>query len=206
LPRVYHGIIHRSVLDKIKAKSGRFVNGASPDLALAIAVSLVIDSHVKVNTPLTFYGGSKNSGAGWTASNTHFGKISEQSHIPQWTKDHWSENLPPIWSEHTIYPQTAMEVINSFGEKKSLNYLAFYASMMVNEPHLRGYVLPFAYRFIRRHPRQIFVFLAITVKKLVGRLKRALRSKFFGLPFELYFFDSPDACMKHMLSTNPPSP
>lgn len=198
LPRVYHGIVHRSVLHGIKAKSGRFVNGASPDMALAVAVSLVIESHVKVNTPLTVYGASKNSGGGWTASKTHFGKISEQSHLPQWTKDHWNENLPPIWSEHTIYPQTAMEVMSALGQTGSLNFAAFYASMMINEPHLRGFVMPFAARFLRRHPQRLILFLMIATKKMFGRLRRAFRSRVSGLPFKLSFFDSPDDCMRHM--------
>lgn len=198
MPRVYHGIVHRSVLHSIKAKSGRFVNGASPDMALAVAASLVIDSHVKLNMPLTVYGASKNSGGGWTASKTHFGKISEQSHLPQWTKDHWNENLPPIWSEHTIYPQTAMEVMSALGQTSALNFPAFYASMMINEPHLRGFVMPFAVRFLRRHPQHLFLFLAISTKKVLGRMLRYFRSRVSGLPFKLSFFDSPDECMKHM--------
>lgn len=203
LPRVYHGIVHRSVLRKIKEKSGRFVNGASPDMALAIAASLVIDSHVRVNKPLTVYGASKNSGGGWTASNTHFGRIYDQPHLPQWTKDHWNENIPPIWSEQTIYPQTAIEVMSALGQAGTLNFPAFYASMMINEPHLRGYVTPFVASFLRQHPQRLFEFLAISAKKMLGRLRRAFRSRISGLPFELHFFDSPDACVKHILGEYP---
>lgn len=203
LPRIYHGIVHRSVLSKIKAKSGRFVNGASPDMALAIAVSLVIDSHVKVNTPLTVYGASKNSGGGFTAAKNHFGKIADQPHLPQSTKDNWNKNLPPIWSEFTIYPQTAMEVMNAFGHADTLNYAAFYATMMIYEPHLLRAAGPIAVRFFRQNPQRIFAFLAIAGKKVLGRLRREFRSRVLGLPFQLYFFDSPDVCMKHLLGEYP---
>jgi len=198
LPRVYHGIVRRTVLEAIKARSGRYVNGASPDMALAIATSLEISSHVKVNTPLTIYGASKNSGGGFTAAKVHFGKIGDQPHLPQYTKDHWSEHLPPIWSEHTIYPQTAMEVMRFMGKPDTLNYAAFYASMLVNEPHLRAYVLPFTINFLRRHPLRVPSFAAIVAKKVLGQMRRAFRSNVSGLPFELSFFDSPDACMKHL--------
>lgn len=198
LPRVYHGVVKRSVLDRIKSRTGQMVNGASPDMALAVAASLVIKKHVKIDTPLTIYGASRNSGGGWTAANTHFGNIADQAHLPQYTKDRWNELLPPIWSEHTIYPQTAMEVLRFMGEADTINYPAFYASMLVNEPHLRRYVLPFAIRFLRRQPKRIPTFAAISVKKLLGRLHRAYRSHVSGLPFDLSFFDSPDACMKHL--------
>lgn len=198
LPRLYHGIVHRSVLSKVKAKSGRIVNGASPDMALAVAISLVIDTYVKVDTPLTIFGSSKNSGGGWTASNAHFGKISEQPHIPQWTKDNWNENLPPIWCEQTIYAQSATEVFSALGKTNTLNYLAFYVSMLVNDPQLRDFVSPLLFNYLRRHPQQVFVFLAIAIKKLLGRFKREFQTNVSGFPFDLNFFDSPDACMRHI--------
>jgi hypothetical protein len=202
LPRVYHGIVRRRVLEAIKKRSGYYVNGASPDMALAIATAFTISTHVKVQTPLTIYGGSKNSGAGFTAAKTHFGKIAEQAHLPDYTKERWSELLPPIWSEHTIYPQTAMEVMRFMGRPDTLDYGSFYASMLVNEPHLRRYVLPFIGRFIAQSPQCAVHFAVKVVKKFIGRLSRSLRSRVTGLPFDLCFFDTPDACMKYLAVHN----
>lgn len=198
LPRVYHGIVHRSVLDSIKEKTCHFMNGASPDMALAIAVSLVIDEHTKVSTPLTIYGASKDSGGGWTASRRHFGRISEQAHLPKSTKDNWNKKLPPVWSEYTIYAQTAGEVLAAFGDARSLNYLAFYASMIVNEPHLRKYATPFVIQAVGKDPLSLFAFLVSLFRRIIGRLMRAIKSRLFGLPFELFFYDSPNDCMKHI--------
>ena len=183
-------------------RSGRYVNGASPDMALAIAVAFELSSHVKVNIPLTVYGASKNSGGGWTAAQNHFGKITDQPHLPQYTKDLWSERLPPIWSEHTIYPQTAIEVMRFMGQPDTLDYGAFYASMLVNEPHLRRYVLPFTGRFLAENPQRAMHFVATVVKKFIGRLHRAIRSRITGLPFDLLVFETPDACMKHLAERN----
>ncbi len=202
LPRVYHGIVRRRVLEAIKARTGLYVNGASPDMALAIATAYEVSSHVKVDTPLTIYGASKNSGGGWTAAQSHFGKITEQTHLPQYTKDLWSERLPPIWSEHTIYPQTAMEVMRFMGRPDTIDYGAFYASMLVNEPHLRSYVLPFVGRFLAQKPQSAVHFVALVVKKLAGRLRRALRFRVTGLPFQTLIFEAPDACMKHLMERN----
>lgn len=200
LPRVYHGVVRRGVLEAIKARSGRYVNGASPDMALAIATALEITSHIKVDTPLSIYGASKNSGGGFTAARTHFGKIADQPHLPQYTKDFWSNRLPPIWSEHTIYPQTAMEVMRFMGRPDTLDYGAFYASMLVNEPHLRRHVLPFTGQFLLREPQRAVHFFAMVVKKTIGRLRRAFRSRVSGLPFDLSIFETPDACMKHLVA------
>lgn len=198
LPRVYHGVVRRRVLEAIKTSSGHYVNGASPDMALAIATAFEVNSHIKIDIPLTVYGASKNSGGGWTAAQIHFGKIAEQPHLPQYTKDHWSDRLPPIWSEHTIYPQTAMEVMRFMGRPDTLDYGAFYASMLVNEPHLRRYVLPFIGRFIFDRPQRVVHFAAVIFRKIIGRLRRALRTRVTGIPFDLWIFKTPDACMKHL--------
>lgn len=206
LPRVYHGVVRRQVLDAIKARSGRYVNGASPDMALAIATALEVTSHVKVDTPLTIYGASKNSGGGFTAARTHFGNIAEQPHLPQYTKDFWSERLPPIWSEHTIYPQTALEVMRFMGLPDTLDYGAFYASMLINEPHLRRYVLPFTGRYLAQRPQRTVHFAVMVIKKSVGRLRRTFRSRISGLPFSLSIFETPDAVMKHLAVRNGSSP
>jgi Glycosyl transferase family 2 len=202
LPRVYHGVVRRRVLEAIKIRSGHYVNGASPDMALAIATAFEVSSHIKVDTPLTIYGASKNSGGGWTAAQTHFGKIVDQPHLPQYTKDRWSDRLPPIWSEHTIYPQTAMEVMRFMGQPDTIDYGAFYASMLVNEPHLRHYVLPFVGGFLAQKPQSVVHFAALVVKKFIGRVHRALRSRVTGLPFQLWIFETPDACMKHLMNLN----
>lgn len=198
LPRIYHGVVRREVMDLIKARSGKYVNGASPDMALAVATAFQLQSHVKVDTPLTVYGASKNSGGGWTASRVHFGNIADQPHLPQYTKDFWSPKLPAIWSEHTIYPQTTIEVMRFLGYPDTLDYGAFYASMLVNEPHLRRHVKPFASRFLAQNPSRILPVTLIVLKKALGRLRRALRSHLTGLPFHLSVIETPDACMKHL--------
>lgn len=198
LPRVYHGLVRRKVLEAIKARSGYYVNGASPDMALAFATALEVSSHIKIDTPLTVYGASKNSGGGFTAAKTHFGSIADQPHLPQYTKDQWSHRLPPIWSEHTIYPQTAIEVMRFMGLPDTLDYGAFYASMLVNEPHLRRYVLPFIGSFIVRRPQGVLHFANVLVRKIIGRVSRALRLRVTGIPFDVSIFETPDACLKHL--------
>jgi glycosyltransferase involved in cell wall biosynthesis len=198
LPRVYHGLVRRRILDAIKTRTGQYVNGASPDMALAIATAFEVSRHIKVDTPLTIYGASQKSGGGWTAANTHFGKIEDQPHLPQDTKDHWSDRLPPIWSEHTIYPQSVIEVFRSMGRQDTLNYAAFYASMLVNEPYLSRLTLPFAIRYLSQNPQSVLHFATLLVKKSIGRFRRSLRSRVIGLPFQINICTSPDACMKYL--------
>ncbi len=195
LPRLYHGLVARSALDRLRSRTGHLVNGASPDMALAAGLACVLDRHVLLDYPLTIYGASRDSGGGWTAARKHYGRIADQKHLPRSTIENWNPRLPPVWSEHTIYPQTVGEVLAAMDLPDSLDYTAFYASMLVNEPHLRSLLRPLAARHLRQHPSEFGKFLGILGKKATGRAKRALQRRFIGLPFDLQIFNSPEQCM-----------
>jgi glycosyltransferase involved in cell wall biosynthesis len=195
LPKLYHGIVHRDALTRLKAVTGRYVNGASPDMALAVGLSAVLKRHAHLEFPLTIYGASRNSGGGWTAESKHQGRIEEQKHLPRATVDGWNPKLPRIWSEHTIYPQTAVEVLRAMSLKDDLDYASFYASMAVNEPHLRAELMPLITEHLRDTPVDIARFVTFAALKIAGRGKRALQKQVFGFPYELKVLPTVDKCM-----------
>jgi hypothetical protein len=198
LPRVYHGVVSRAALQRLCKRTGRFLNGASPDIALAFGLSYVIDRHLSVDYPLTIFGASRHSGGGFTAERRHHGRIADQKHLPRSTIEHWNPRLPSVWSEHTIYPQTVGEVQAALEQPDELDYTAFYASMLVNEPHLRYLVRPLAMAHLRKHPSEAGRYFHIVLVKAVGRFKRALQAKAVGLPYKLHRFETPDQCMIHL--------
>ena len=186
LPRLYHGIVRRFVLDNLKKTTGRYVHGASPDISLAVSLALLGVNTFYISTPLTIFGASKKSGGGWTAENKHYGSIREQQHIPQYTKDNWSSFLPDVWSEHTIYPQSIIEVYDSFNKECIINLDMLYASLYINEPHLRKIVTPFIIKYYKRHPNKLFFFIPALIRKKCGDIKRKFESKFKCRKFYVY--------------------
>lgn len=198
LPKLYHGVVHRSVLDRVRQAAGRVICGASPDMALAISLGLTARTHVIVDCPLTIYGASRNSGGGFTAANRHFGKLEEQKHLPRETIDGWSPKLPRVWSEHTIYPQTAREVLAAFGLPDTINYTSFYASMLVNEPHLRSLTWPLVVEHLRQSPASLPPGLGSLVRKGLGRTLRYLRARMAVAPYMLTYCPGPADCMNQL--------
>jgi glycosyltransferase involved in cell wall biosynthesis len=196
LPRLYHGVVRRDVLARLRRSAGRYVCGASPDMALAVGLGLAVWQHVHISYPLTIYGASRNSGGGYTAEGRHFGRLEEQKHLPQSTIDHWNPKLPRVWSEYTIYPQTAGEVLHAMSLPDTIDYTSFYAAMFVNEPHLRDELAPLLRLHLRNSPSEVGRFVSTIVQKTIGRLRRAANSRIFGLPYELHVLPSPSACMQ----------
>lgn len=191
LPRFYHGIVSRASLDRIKARAGTYVPGASPDMAFSAALALVMDDYLYVEYPISVFGASRNSGGGMTAAGRHYGKLEDQKHLPRETIEQWDPLIPRVWSELTIYPQTLREVGRRFDEDLSVDYDAFYASALVTEPHIWSHLKPCLARRYGPAPWRLPRLLAQVVKKVGGRLLRATRSSGrVGMGVELHQFDS----------------
>jgi glycosyltransferase involved in cell wall biosynthesis len=182
LPKFYHGIVKRDVLDEIKFKTGTYLPGSSPDIAFSTALSLVLDKYCYVNFPLTVFGASKNSGGGWTASNKHYGKIEDQKHLPQNIIENWNPLIPRIWSEKTIYAQTVTEVLKIFKSNKQFNYITFYGTMLAYEPYLVKFLIPSVRLYCGFNFLNYFKIGYVFIKKKLGIFYRKI--KFFSKTYD----------------------
>jgi glycosyltransferase involved in cell wall biosynthesis len=187
LPRFYHGIVKRDVLNKIKLLTGTFLPGSCPDIAFATAIALTIKEYYYVDFPISIYGASKNSGGGLSASNKHYGKIEDQEFLPKNILEIWDPLIPRIWSECTIYPQSVYEVQQAFKVNRKINYIAFYATMLSRESHLNIYTIPIVKKYCGRNIIKYFMICIVCVKRFGGKYYRDFRikSKKFGYNVEI---------------------
>lgn len=202
LPRLYHGIVRKEILEKIKNKNGKIVCGASPDMALAISLSLILEKHLKIDYPLTVYGSSKNSGGGWTAEKKHHGKLEDQQHLPEVTVKNWSDKLPRIWSEMTIYPQTVLEALESNSEYQ-INFTSFYAGMIVSEPYYFRILCKLIMRHIKNNPKEFLRLIEKLLIKLAGKIKRLMQINIIGMPYEVTVFENVSECTNYIKKNKP---
>jgi hypothetical protein len=61
LPMVYYGLVRASVLDEIRARTGRLISSFIPDVYLAVAVACVTESYYRVSRSLSLCGTSHHS-------------------------------------------------------------------------------------------------------------------------------------------------
>lgn len=199
LPRFYHGIILTKALTAIQDQIGTYLSGSCPDIALSTSLAFTVDRYYFVNYPVSVFGASKNSGGGWTVNKTHFGKIEDQKFLQKGIVDRWDPNIPLIWSERTIYPQTVYETLQAFGSTKKINYIAFYASMLANERFLFNYWWPPVKAYCRNNPfsyLKLFVkYLKISSGVILYRIKKRTRS----FNYEVVPNQSIQTCMETLL-------
>jgi hypothetical protein len=198
LPRFYHGIVHRSVLEAIRERTGTYVPGASPDMALSLAISFVLDEYLYVNHPVTVFGASRSSGGGRTMARDHHGRIEEQKHLPPGIAARWSEKLPRYWSEYTIYPQTAMEVLRAFGSSEAVGFEATYASLMINESWLARLAWPYVVRHCGSSPVRWGRWARFLARRTAGRVLRRFRALVRAQDWDVAECRDPAACMEEI--------
>ncbi len=198
LARYYHGIIKTSLLVDIKNRTGQYLNGSSPDMGFAVSLNLTIKDYFFINFPISIYGASKNSGGGWTAAKKHYGKIEEQKHLPSNIKELWDEQIPYIWSETSIYGQTASEILRKFERTEKINYTALYATMIANEPYLFSYIKPMLVHHFSNIPVTIISFLKYYTKRKIGNYLRNQKYKNRKMEYKVSLIDNVDSLMSYM--------
>ena len=136
LPKIYHGIVKRSVMERIKSKAGSYFFGVSPDISGAIGVALMTNSFSQFDYPLTIAGGAGNSNSGRSAMNSHRGKLEDDPHIKPYKNLIWPELIPRFFSVETVWGQAAYETLIKLDSEKikSFNFIYLYSVCIINHP------------------------------------------------------------------------
>lgn len=143
LPRIYHGIVNKQILNKIFKESGTYFPGPSPDIANAIALCKYVKNYIIIDSPLIISGQSILSAGGQGAEGNHYGEISQIKQLPKNTSKEWSDKVPFYWSGKTIYAESVLQALRKMGMNKYLqnfNYEYLYASCLVFDTNYKDKV------------------------------------------------------------------
>jgi hypothetical protein len=130
LPQFYHGIVKKSILDKINDNCGTYFPGPSPDMAVAIALTKFASNFTILNYPLIISGKGSGSVGGMGLKGKHIGDISSISFLPKNTANDWSNFIPFYWSGSTIFAESVLKALIKTNREiliKDFNYNYFYA-------------------------------------------------------------------------------
>ncbi|MBR3419158.1 MAG: glycosyltransferase family 2 protein [Oscillospiraceae bacterium] len=144
LPRIYHAIIHRSVLEKIKEKTGSYFPGPSPDMANAVSALLLMKRYAYISLPLILSGYSYKSAGGMGLRGAHSGSLSAVKQLPANAEAEWSPRIPKVWLGYTVWPESAEKAFIRMDQEayiSRINYHAMYAKIFLKYPDYRMMVL-----------------------------------------------------------------
>jgi glycosyltransferase involved in cell wall biosynthesis len=181
LPRVYHGIVKKEILDKIKEKCGTYFPGPSPDMASSVALSLLSAKTVLSNMAFTISGKSGKSASGMGLKHTHKGDLNKDF-LPGNILETWNHKIPQFWSCSTIWAQSASTSLNAFHSTDRINYKALYTNLLVFEPSYTEQINDKIKEIFEEHKLLNYSILymnytAIFFKRIISFLKRRFVSE-----------------------------
>lgn len=208
LPCLYHGIVKRSVMEQVRNKFGKYIPGSSPDMAVAIAISTILNEYCIINYPVSITGASVNSAAGLGVINKHISKIEDVKWLPKNILNNWDLNIPRYWTGPTIYAQTIFEVLTQSKRNFQINYRYLYYTMLIYNNQISGIIKQ---NFFRLYGHKLVNYFFLLKSYLIFSLKKAVWSSPAFVLNALIFFrgdfikkrlirnvKNVDECMSHL--------
>lgn len=132
LPKLYHGLVKRAVLEDIRQKTGDYVHGASPDVSAAVAIAASIETFIELDFPVTLPGASGGSNTGASAMGQHKGDLATTRQTARYVAD-WPALLPAFYSVETVWAHAAFETLRLLGHPalEQFNYPKLYAQCLI---------------------------------------------------------------------------
>lgn len=146
LPEPYHGLVRKELFSRILAKTGRYIPGASPDMAMAVALSQVTNTHIFIEAPITISGHCYNSAGGKGARGEHKGELKDKPFLPADIEMNWPEFIPKVWTPPTLYADSMASALSAMQREdllQSFNREANYANLAVFFPEYYPKIKPY---------------------------------------------------------------
>ncbi|SHM28253.1 Glycosyl transferase family 2 [Chitinophaga jiangningensis] len=110
LPRIYHGIVRRSLMTEIREKTGHYFGGLSPDIYSTISLSIVARNHFVLDYPFTIAGACPASTSVSSLQGTHSGELKDAAHFVNRKEPYaWETNVPYFYSVETIWAESGLK-------------------------------------------------------------------------------------------------
>lgn len=122
LPRCYHGLVRRDLLQKIKETTGDYFHGSSPDMSGAVSLGGLVDTYIEVDIPLTLPGASAGSNSGRSAMNTHKGPMHAETQTREFTDKGWASGVPQFFSVETVWAHAGLRSLSAVAPDMVVNF------------------------------------------------------------------------------------
>lgn len=192
VPRLYHGIVKRELLDKIKNEVGYYFGGLTPDMYMVVALSVVGKRVIASQMPVTISGICPKSGSSASATGEHTGKLENAPHFVGHSAYTWSDLVPKIYTVETIWADTGIHALQDFNQEdfiRIFNYKKLLVLLKIKYPQFKQEYSD----FVDGHARpSIFLFLTYRLATVFSFFKKAVKRVFRKKDSVKKFYDVKD--------------
>ena len=166
LPMVYHNLVRRSLMERLRAKTGHYFDGLAPDIYSAFAIAATIDRMGVVDYPLSIFGTSARANSG--RQNVGLTYL----HMAEYGEHEYSWMTPDSHILLASIPDNVVRALTAVGRTDLLEHMdvpRVFARTIRAEPkrareHLRKYV-----SVLRKQRRSVPRGVAVISASLVAK-------------------------------------
>lgn len=150
LAKIYHGVVKREVMEKVKKRVGDYFGGLSPDIYSVVVISYEVEKLLCVDFPLTIPGICYKSTSAESLTGGHVGKLEDAPHFNGHTNYQWSKQMPHFYSVSTIWGDSCFAAVNDLKDEKLSSYFNIARSsarLLLKHPKYRKEVLEHYYKY-----------------------------------------------------------
>lgn len=119
IPKLYHGIVSREIIDRIYDLGGTCFPGVTPDMSNAVTLCFFVKKYAVIDIPVVLPGMSRMVGGGV------MGKVlalEEVDFITEKDRREWEKGFPRLWATEIIWPDCAMKALCYVGHEEYLSF------------------------------------------------------------------------------------
>lgn len=216
-PKLYHGIVKKTALQKLKDRTGSYLKGLSPDIYASIALACTIEQLVVVDYPLTIPGVCAESGSIQEGQlKKHSKELASAPHFRGRTTEYeWDEFVPKLYCVQTIWADSAFAALKELGRKDYLleyfDEYMLYANILEADNTLTSIILKHLknkYPSIseKEHIKRINMkrlrgpFRKFMSRRVLGRIKKIFRLERFEVITDLNGMEEATQALQHYLT------
>lgn len=132
MPRAYHGLVSRALVDRVIVKHGALFGGVSPDIYSAILIASEATNPWCVDFPFCLPGGSAPSTSGSGAARSDTPKLREHPHIRPFRDLAWDPLIPEFYSPYNVWAYSAKKAADRLDDLRfQPNFPRLYACCLL---------------------------------------------------------------------------
>lgn len=142
MPRLYHGLVARTLIERVREQFGSVFGGVTPDIYSAALISALAENAWQVDYPICLPGGSPSSTAGTGAAGTDMTSLNEHPHTAAFGDLQWDPMIPAFYAPYNVWAFSLKKAVDRIGRKDLKPNLArLYALALMNNREQRARIL-----------------------------------------------------------------
>lgn len=181
VPRIYHGLVKRECVEKIRNRTGHYFGGLTPDMYMSVALCYTVKNFYHYSRPFTISGICPKSGSSDSATGRHTGSLKDAPHFRGHDTYEWIDRIPAIYTVETIWAETGMQAVKGMHDTESFdlfNSQRFLSVLSKKYPQFQEELSTFAtandlsIKNIKSHYRKLHTLASKIKKVLTGNYAR----------------------------------